>query len=140
MNFTLTNLPKNNGDYYTTYRLTYELIVKDAETLEKLNKEAFQNENNQGKVLNNIASWNGITSDNVSTVYNYNPKLDKQLIQVPANSNNYVATFELILNKEAGDLFPDSNTYTAKDELSNVLRLLPETIQVTKTNCNKVQQ
>ncbi len=53
VNFTLTNLPKNNGNYYTTYRLTYDLIVKDAQTLEKLNKEAFQNENNQGKVLNN---------------------------------------------------------------------------------------
>ncbi|MDO5078844.1 MAG: Cna B-type domain-containing protein, partial [Streptococcus minor] len=132
VNFTLTNLPKNNGNYYTTYRLTYDLIVKDAQTLEKLNKEAFQNENNQGKVLNNIASWNGLRSENVSTIYNYNPKLDKKLIQVPSNANSYVATFELILNEEAADLFSDSNTYTAKDELSNVLRLLPETIQVTK--------
>ncbi|QUE53667.1 Cna B-type domain-containing protein [Streptococcus oriscaviae] len=134
VDFTLTNLPKNAGQLYSTYRLTYDLIVKDAQTLQRLNTEAFQNENNQGKVLKNVAKWNGLTSDEVSVIYNYNPKLDKHLIHDPTAANSYVATFELILNEEKSDVFPEANTYTVKDELSPELRLLPELIRVTKGN------
>ena len=132
LNITLTNLPKKaDGSYYTTYTISYELIVKDEATLNTLNQNAFQND---GIKLSNVAAWNGLTSEEVYVIYHYNPMVDKHLIQDPKDSNSYVATFELVLNEGADDIVPNQPVYTVKDVLSKELRFLPDTIQVVSGN------
>lgn len=132
VDITLTNLPKKaNGSYYSTYIISYDLIVKDEATLNTLNQRAFQNE---GIKLSNVAAWNGLNSEEVSVIYHYNPMVDKHLIQDPKDSNSYVATFELVLNEGADDIIPNQPVYTVKDVLSDELRFLPDTLQVVSGN------
>ena len=131
INIVLDNLPKKAGKLYQYYVIEYDLIVKDKTALTTLNGFAFQND---GVTLTNIAKWKEMKSEEVSAIYNYNPILDKSMTQVPNASTGYVATFELILNEGRGDVFPDAQTYTVKDQLSSGLRLIPDSIRVTKGN------
>lgn len=130
LKITLSNLPKDtSGKLYKTYVIGYKLIVKDEETLKKLNKEAFQNE---GVELKNIARWNGLESKEVKAKYTNNSVIDKLLIDAPTSQNSYVGKFKLILNEKATDIFPEGNEYTVKDTLSKNLRFLPNSIKVVE--------
>ena len=59
--------------------------MKDVAALEKLNGLAFQQ--NHGYPLNNIATFNDLSSENTVQNYQYSPVIDKKLIKDPTTEN-----------------------------------------------------
>ena len=102
--------------------------MKDVAALEKLNKLAFQQ--NHGYPLNNIATFNDLSSENTVQNYQYSPVIDKKLIKDPTTENGYIARYGLVLNENAGDMSPGSNSYEVSDKLSDNLRFKANTVSI----------
>ena len=124
----LADLPKKDGKIQYKYKIYYSLRVKDVAALEKLNGLAFQQ--NHGYPLNNIATFNDLSSENTVQNYQYSPVIDKKLIKDPTTENGYIARYGLVLNENAGDMSPGSNSYEVSDKLSDNLRFKANTVSI----------
>ena len=113
------SLPKNNGDYYTGYKLVYYLTVKDATALNKLAELAVANNDNY--TLNNTATWNGET-DSAPVVYSYKG-LTKEILtsdeDLKKTDTDIFADFRITLNPSA-QVLNNGDPLTMTDTVSNL--------------------
>lgn len=125
----IANFPKDNGEFYDYYSVRYSLIPKDQASLDALNLVALAS---SGYLFNNTASW-GELSDQASYLYKDTSRFDKQMTTAPTSSNGYTATFAIVVNKYANDIMPDADVFSIEDELSDNLRLDPDSIVMTSS-------
>ena len=129
IDITVSSFPKNSdGNIYPYYRISYSLIVKDQEALAALNQEAADTQG--GKNLDNTASWDDLESSRTVN-YTYFPYVDKELVSAASADNDYVAEFKLIINRNAQDLDPTSDTLNIQDTLSANLRFVQDSLSVS---------
>ena len=117
---TADSLPKDNGAYYTAYKLVYYLAVKDAQALNTLMNRAAAEDD--GKYdLSNTATWNGQT-DTTSVTYSYQG-LDKEILtsdeDLSKTNEEIYANFRITLNP-AGMLLNGGEPLTMTDTVSNL--------------------
>ncbi len=127
----ISNFPKDNGEFYDYYRVEYELIVKDEATLATLNDNAIAT----GVDFNNTAKWqlgNKELSDTATYTYKDTSRVDKRLVGVNGNT----ASFEIDINKYAGDVAPGTNTFSIEDVMSSNLRLVLSSVQILSNATN----
>ena len=128
ISITVDSFPKQgNGNFYNVYKIYYSLIVKDEDALNRLNDAAAETGN---YTLTNVASWDDLTSNEVNVIHSYYPYVDKELVTEASADNDYVAEFKLIINQNADDLDPASDTLNIQDELSSNLRYVQDSINV----------
>lgn len=126
----VSRFPKDaDGKFYPVYKVYYSLIVKDKDALDALNNTALQNPD--GYALQNTAQWDGLPSDTVQAVHTYYPYVDKELLSHPTAENGQIAEFKVIINKNADDLDPASDTLAVQDVLSSNLRFLPDSLSIS---------
>ena len=129
MDIQIARFPKHaSGRFYPYYSIEYTLIAKDAAALAALNEAAALSQ--EGVSLENTATWGSLTSGRL-VKYTYFPYVDKDMTDGPSEANGYVATFRIIVNRDAADLDPESEVLAVKDTLSANLRFLPETLVIS---------
>ena len=129
MTLHIHSLPKKNGtSFWSVYAVSYTLTVRDREALEALNKASITS--GKGVDLKNTAEWNGLQSNEVTVHYEYDP-LSKEMVTAPSKDNHYRATYHLVVNPNAADLLAGSDELTLTDHLSENLRFLEETLEIS---------
>ena len=123
----------SDGSLYKIYKINYSLVVKDAESLRRLN----QNTAETGELsFANIATWNGISSEEINAVYTYYPYVDKGIVTFPHTGNSYIAEFKIIVNKYEEDLDPAADYLVVQDHLDYSLRFIPDSLEIIPSNEN----
>ena len=69
-------------------------------------------------------------SNEVTVHYEYDP-LSKEMVTAPSKDNHYRATYHLVVNPNAADLLAGSDELTLTDHLSENLRFLEETLEIS---------
>ena len=115
------DLPKDSsGNLLSVYYLDYSLIPTSREALDAINT------NPAGLQVSNTATWGPVTTKAVDADYVYEP-LTKEIAEKPTLSNNYTATFRIVVNSGGLDI---GEGLVLKDDMTN-LRLKPETLTMT---------
>ncbi|MBR1820361.1 MAG: Cna B-type domain-containing protein, partial [Clostridia bacterium] len=94
----VAEVPETSTGYEPYYRISYSLIVKDAETLAKLNEETAKTRG-ATHTFSNLANWNGLTGEQ-SFDYTFN-LVDKTCTNTNTiNPNQLTARFKLTANPD----------------------------------------
>lgn len=138
VDITIDTFPKNtDGAFYRYYKVRYSLIVKDSETLKALNEAAALSQT--GVDLRNVARWDDLEAGD-AVHYTSFPYVDKEVVTAASPDNDYIAEFKVIINRDADDLNPLSDTLDIQDVLSSNLRFVQGSVSISPANENiKVQ-
>lgn len=119
------------GDYGGEYSFRYYMIAKDLDRLKELAAQ------NGGKyTFGNTASMDNVSSDNVQTSYqNGEHNLSKTMLNEGAvdDQKTIVGNFEIVVNPNARDLSPNSETLDVTDTFTN-LSIDYDSIRVYEVN------
>ncbi|WP_094690549.1 SpaA isopeptide-forming pilin-related protein [Pseudoscardovia suis] len=122
-------IAKNNGAYYSRYKIWYCLIAKDANAVSTLNQRA--TDNNGTTTFTNTATWNGNSSGSIVSTYTYR-MVNKE--QTSVDPQKRTATFRITLNPASTDINPYGDTLILTDTMSSNMALDVNSLQTTPTD------
>ena len=132
--FSFTAAKDANNMFYNCYGFSYRIKVKDKEALKQLQQKAI---NNSGKYkFYNTASYKG-ASASAEAVYSYNTPMQKTLINEPTESNGYIATFKIIVNKD-GLTLNKGKSLTVDDTMTN-LQYIYDSMKISPNPSNNIK-
>ncbi|MBQ6229599.1 MAG: Cna B-type domain-containing protein [Eubacterium sp.] len=121
-----SSMPKNNGSYYSKYRLVYYLRIKDKASLSNIAQKAISNINDV-TTLENTATVEGFGSDSASFDFSYDAV---SKTSTGYNSNDRDAEFTITLNPDGVDMDPDKDILDVTDTYSKNLSIDFNSIKV----------
>ena len=131
--FSFTAAKDQNNLFYGWYGFSYKVKVKQ-DKLKELRQNAVNNKGSYN--FSNIASYKGVSAS-AEAVYSYNTPMQKTLINEPTDSNGYIATFKIIVNKD-GLTLNKGKSLTVDDTMTN-LQYIYDSMKISPNPSNNIK-